>query len=132
MIKAGYIRARVDGEQMMLTDDPRLDRQRRHDVEIVMDRGIAGRPGFSKGDHSRLAEAVEAALDLSKGSLIVNRQTDGKWEDMLLSANYACEICNISLPRPSHASFSFNSPQGMCRTCNGLGTKIDFDPKQLT
>ena len=129
MLKAGYIRARVDGEHMQLTDDPQLDRQRRHNIEIVMDRGVVGRAGFSKADRSRLAEAVEGALDLGEGTLIANWEENGKSQDMLLSANYACESCNISLPPPSHASFSFNSPQGMCPTCGGLGTKIDFDPE---
>ena len=131
MRKAGYIRARVDGEYAELTADLELDRYRRHDVEIVIDRGTIGRPGFAPGNRGRLAEGVEGALELGEGALIGHWQNGDEGGDLLLSATYACAGCGESFAPPSHASFSFNSPQGMCPTCSGLGNQIEFDPELL-
>ncbi|MBT7859576.1 MAG: excinuclease ABC subunit UvrA [Gemmatimonadetes bacterium] len=138
MRRQGFIRARVDGTYADLSTDLELDRYRRHTVEIVTDRGVVGRPGFSTGDRTRLTEAVEAALELGEGTLIAHwtsADSKGTAEDqsgeLLLSSHYACGSCGTSLSPPSHASFSFNAPQGMCPTCDGLGTKIEFDPDLL-
>ena len=139
MRRQGYIRARVDGEYADLSTDLELDRYRRHTVEVVMDRGTVGRPGFSPSDRARLAEAVDAALELGEGTLIGHWETGpgasdsdrGNGGDVLLSSHYACPSCGASFAPPTHASFSFNSPQGMCPICDGLGTKIEFDPDLL-
>ena len=131
MRKAGYIRARVDGAYTDLTADLDLDRHRRHDVDIVVDRGIVGRPGFSDKDRPRLAEGVEAALELGEGSLIAAWEHGDKPHELLLSAQYACGACGTSFTPPSHTTFSFNSPQGMCPACDGLGTQTEYLPELL-
>ena len=146
MLRRGFVRARVDGQVVRLTDNLKLDRRIKHDIEIVIDR--------LKSDSKvrpRLAEAVEQALGLSEGSLIVaieasgGRQPPGgeqeqgadaprspvQYEDLLLSAHYACLHCNKSYEPPSPQLFSFNSPHGMCPECDGLGTCYSFDADLL-
>ncbi|WP_337174792.1 excinuclease ABC subunit UvrA [Paludisphaera sp.] len=123
--KAGYVRARVDGQVQSLSDDLRLDRQIKHDIEVVIDRLKATR---SEGARGRLAEAVEQALRLGEGTLIV--AVEGQ-PDLMLSANFACPSCGIGFDPPSPQLFSFNSPQGMCPACDGLGIRHDFDPDLL-
>ncbi|MCB9850304.1 MAG: excinuclease ABC subunit UvrA [Phycisphaerales bacterium] len=122
MIKRGYARARVDGEIVRLTDDVRLGRNIKHHIEIVIDRVT-----LSAANRSRLAEAVDGALALGEGTLIV--QHDGG--DLLLSSQYACTKCGLSFEPPSPQMFSFNSPTGMCLACDGLGERFDFDPELL-
>jgi excinuclease ABC subunit A len=151
MLKRGFVRARVDGQIVRLTDDLRLDRRIKHFIEIVIDRlknEARIRP--------RLAEAVEQALGLGEGSLIVAVERAGEskpgveeeaesaerrvvakksgeppYEDILLSAHYACTYCNRSYEPPTPQLFSFNSPQGMCLDCDGLGYRYSFDPDLL-
>jgi excinuclease ABC subunit A len=121
--RAGYVRARVDGKVVGLSDNLALDRQIKHDIEVVIDRLKAGptvRP--------RLAEAVEAALRLGDGTVIVAPEGE---PDLLLSSHYACASCGLSFDPPSPQLFSFNSPQGMCPSCDGLGVRHDFDPALL-
>ena len=121
--RAGFVRARVDGKVVAISDDLALERQIKHDIEVVVDRvkiGVSGR--------SRLAEAVEAALKRGDGTLVL--AAEGQ-PDLLLSANYACASCGIGFEAPSPQLFSFNSPQGMCKTCDGLGVRHDFDPELL-
>jgi len=122
MRKRGYARGRVDGQIMRLSEDPRLSRNVRHNIEIVIDRITL--PGSSR---SRLAEAVDQALALGAGTLIASAGNG----DILLSSQYACMRCNLSFEPPSPQLFSFNAPAGMCLTCDGLGTRFDFDPELL-
>ncbi len=144
MIKRGYVRARVDGEVVKLTDDLKLDKRIKHTIDIVVDRLKA-----DAKSRTRIAEAVEQALGLAEGNLILSvepepnsRQrpeddTDGAGlhahhaRDLLLSAHYACTHCNVSYEPPTPQLFSFNSPQGMCPTCDGLGTLYSFAPDLL-
>jgi len=146
MIKQGYARARVDGETIALSQAPKLARNIRHHIEIVIDRLV-----LSEKVRARLAEAVEAALKLGNGTLIVHAQSDPErtpeastrsdrrrrtkpataGEDLLLSSHYACTKCDISFESPSPQLFSFNSPTGMCLTCDGMGTTFDFDVDKL-
>ena len=137
LLKQGYVRARVDGSVVRLTDDLRLDRQMRHHIEVVVDRLTAG-----SSPKARVAEAVELALRLGGGNLIVARQDDSPGEgrgaagdgsrgDVHLSAHYACTHCQVSFEPPSPQMFSFNSPQGMCHECSGLGEIYSFDPERL-
>ncbi len=189
--KQGFVRARVDGRVVLLTEAQSLDRQMRHDIEVVIDRLVAG-PSI----RTRLAEAVEVALKLGDGNLIVTPEVDnlqpsielddedrdglalgeegeeeaappkararkkaapteddngdeeeaepaaaptvrgrhkghGQPGDITLSADYACNSCGISFQPPTPQLFSFNSPQGMCLSCDGLGEMFSFDPAKL-
>jgi excinuclease ABC subunit A len=121
--RAGYVRARVNGQLHGLTDNLSLDRQIKHNIEVVIDRLKAG-----AGVRTRLAEAVEQALKLGEGTVIVAVEDQ---PDRLLSSHYACTYCGLSFDPPSPQLFSFNSPQGMCPACDGLGVRHDFDPDLL-
>ncbi len=123
--KAGYVRARVDGQIHSLSDDPRLNRQIKHDIEVVIDRLKATTAETARG---RLAEAVEQALRLGDGTLIVAIEDQ---PDLVLSSHHACASCGIGFDPPSPQLFSFNNPQGMCPACDGLGIRHDFDPELL-
>jgi len=175
LLKQGFVRARVDGDVVSLTDDLQLDRQMRHNIEVVVDRLVV-KPAI----RPRLAEAVDLALKLGKGNLIVAVEAGGKErggegergrrgeretrrrgagnrstrrlargqegeessltapsakrdadEDIVFSAAYACRDCGLSFEPPSPQLFSFNSPQGMCLECDGLGERFSFDPDLL-
>ncbi|MDA1160362.1 MAG: excinuclease ABC subunit UvrA, partial [Planctomycetota bacterium] len=144
LLKQGFVRARVDGEIVQLSEDLKLDRQMRHYIEVVIDRMIAG-----KVVRARLAESVEQALKLGEGSLLVVKElsdegpetrarnddtsslnsqqsTINSAAEQLFSSHYACTDCGISFEPPSPQLFSFNSPQGMCHECNGLGERFEF------
>ncbi len=126
LLKQGFVRARVDGRLAQLGDDLRLDRQMRHDIDVVVDRLTVQaklRP--------RLAEAVDLALRMGRGTLVVAVEESGTTRDIVLSVDYACTPCGISFEPPSPQLFSFNSPQGMCRSCDGLGQQFSFDPELL-
>ncbi|HUS79961.1 MAG TPA: excinuclease ABC subunit UvrA, partial [Armatimonadota bacterium] len=129
MMRRGYARARVDGEIIELGSPPELDRQRFHDIEVVVDR-VAIKPSV----RGRVSEAVEQALELADGTLIVARGDDPRrtgGEDLILSSEFACSACGVSFEEPTHAHFSFNSPKGMCPDCEGLGERRDFVPELL-
>ncbi|NOX57546.1 MAG: excinuclease ABC subunit UvrA [Planctomycetes bacterium] len=135
MLKRGFARARVDGQVVRLSDDPMLDRNIRHDIEIVIDRLT-----LSRSNRSRLHDAVEQGLALGDGAIIVSSsQSDtdaalkkrSKTDELLLSAKYACPRCDRSFEPPSPQMFSFNSPAGMCSSCDGLGERFDFDSDLL-
>ena len=121
--KQGYARARVDGEFIRLDDPPELDRYRRHDIDAVIDRLPASRPS-----RSRIGEAVDLVFALAEGNVVITTEHSG---DVLLSRNFTCTHCQLSFPEPTHTSFSFNSPRGMCPTCEGLGTAKTIDPQLL-
>jgi excinuclease ABC subunit A len=131
MLRRGFVRARVDGKVVRLTDDLKLQRQIKHNIEIVIDR-----LKVEQKVRPRLAEAVEQALALGEGSVIVAFEespgvaTPGL-DDILLSAHYACTYCDKSYEPPSPQLFSFNSPQGMCPDCDGLGQRYTFEPDLL-
>jgi len=123
LARAGYVRARVNGQVYSLSDNLSLDRQIKHHIEVVIDRLKA-----AASTRARLAEAVEQALELGEGTVIVT--VEGQ-PDLLLSSHYACTFCGLSFDPPSPQLFSFNSPQGMCLACDGLGVRHDFDPDLL-
>ncbi|MAF11852.1 excinuclease ABC subunit A, partial [Candidatus Poribacteria bacterium] len=112
-LKAGFARARVDGQLHELTETIHLDRQLRHDIEIVVDRIV-----IKDGIRDRIAESVETAVKLS-GGLIIADTMDG--EELLFSQHYSCPDCAASYEEPSPQLFSFNSPKGACPECNGIG-----------
>ncbi len=121
--RAGFVRVRVDGQIMPISDNLALERQIKHDIEVVIDRLKAG-PTI----RGRLAEAVESALKRGEGTVIV--APEGQ-PDLLLSSRFACASCGLGFDPPSPQLFSFNSPQGMCPSCDGLGVRHDFDPERL-
>jgi excinuclease ABC subunit A len=129
LLKQGFVRARVDGQIVPLGERIALDRQMRHDIEVVVDRLV-----LKPEVRPRLAEAVELALKTGKGNLIVAVEPGPEGappQDILFSSAYACPPCGLSFEPPSPQLFSFNSPQGMCRGCDGLGVQYSFDPQLL-
>lgn len=121
--KAGFVRARLDGLLVALEDDIKLDKQKKHTVEIVVDRLILG-----PETRSRLAESVETALEASDGIMIVLQQLEGGDREHFFSIKNACPDCGISIPELQPRLFSFNNPYGACPACSGLGAKLEFDP----
>ena len=118
--KSGFTRVRVDGIVLSLEDEIRLDKKKKHSIDAVVDRLIA-KPGMNQ----RLHDSVETALKHGQGTLIV--VPEGQTE-RVLSEHRACHHCGISFPEPTPQLFSFNSPQGMCPECSGLGTRMEMDP----
>ncbi len=116
--KSGFVRVRVDGEIYEVDDVPALDKQKRHSIEIVVDRLVV-RPG--KEFQSRLADSIETACQRS-GGLVIMDMMDGT--ENLFSMNYACPDCNISIEELAPRMFSFNSPFGACPVCSGLGSRM--------
>ena len=123
MRREGFVRARVDGMLADLRDVAALHKNRKHDIEAVVDRLV-----IQEGIESRLTDSVEIALKLARGNMIVSRELNGRWQDTLYSELYACAHCGISYEELAPNMFSFNSPYGACPGCNGLGTKLEFDP----
>ncbi len=122
----GYARARIDGKVSELESPPRLDKNQRHNIELVVDRLSVPDDATARDDFlARLADSVETALEAGDGIVIVDR---GDGVDWMLSDQNACPQCGISFPRLGPAMFSFNSPLGMCPECNGLGVRFEFDP----
>ena len=119
--RGGYARVRVDGSLYELTEDISPDKNKKHHIEVVVDRLIM-KPDLAR----RLTDSVETASNLSGGLVILN-ELDGD-RDTLFSQNYACEDCGISMPELSPRMFSFNNPYGACPVCSGLGTQQVADP----
>jgi len=115
----GFARVRVDGEIQRTDEEVDLDRYRKHDIEVVIDRLDP------LEERSRLVEAVEAALQRADGLLLV---LDAEGEERLYSSKMACPVCGIVFEELQPRTFSFNSPFGACEACNGLGIKMEFDP----
>ncbi|EAX46850.1 excinuclease ABC, A subunit [Thermosinus carboxydivorans Nor1] len=118
--KNGFVRVRVDGQVMDVTDEIRLEKNKKHTIEAVVDR-IVIRDGISQ----RLADSLEVALNLSGGLVIVDVVGD---KELVFSQNFACPDCGISLPEIAPRMFSFNSPYGACPDCTGLGNNMEIDP----
>ena len=118
----GFVRARVDGELLDLEADISLDKNKKHNIEIVIDRLII-KNDLDERIRKRLADSVEISLRLSDGIVVINR-LDGK--DILFSEKLACIDCGISYPELTPRVFSFNSPHGACPECDGLGIRIEF------
>ncbi len=123
LIRRGFVRARVDGTVVRLDTAGGLDRQQRHNIEVVVDRLTV-----KTGIRARLAEAVDQALTLGDGALLVVPEGGA---ELPLSAKFACGPCGLSFEPPSPQLFSFNSPQGMCLGCDGIGVQQTFDPHLL-
>lgn len=128
--KAGFVRARVDGDVLDLDDPIELDSNRLHTIEAVVDRLVIRKTDSGDPeDRPRMADSVETALNLGEGALVVQDVTDrDKPWDKLYSEHFNCLHCGISLPEIEPRTFSFNSPQGACPTCDGLGVRLEVDP----
>lgn len=123
MHKKGFVRVRVDGEIMELSEPITLDKNKKHSIEVVVDR-IVIKPDVE----SRIADSIETALELSEGRVII--EVIGQ-EELLFNANLACPECGFSMDELAPRMFSFNSPFGACPTCDGLGVKMVVDPDLL-
>jgi len=123
----GFVRARVNGRLYELDELPNLDKQKKHSIDVVVDRFKV------RGDlQQRLAESFETALKLADGiALVASMEEDDDSEEMIFSARFACPICGHSISELEPKLFSFNNPAGACPTCDGLGVKQFFDAKRL-
>ncbi len=123
--KSGYVRVRADGSLYDLTEEIKLDKNRKHSIEIVVDRLVI-REDITR----RLTDSVEVASNLSGGIIIINVLGDEE-RDILFSQNYACEDCGVSIDELTPRMFSFNNPFGACPTCTGLGNQLKVSPELI-
>jgi excinuclease ABC subunit A len=124
--KRGFQRVKVDGEFYLIEDVPALNKKLKHDIEVVVDRLV-----LKNGLEQRLAESVETALDLTDGLMVVELVTkgDAEAERHLMSAKFACPVSGFTIEEIEPRLFSFNNPFGACPECDGLGSKLYFDPE---
>ncbi|MGZ0087075.1 excinuclease ABC subunit UvrA [Caldibacillus thermoamylovorans] len=118
--KQGYVRVRIDGEMRELTEDIELEKNKKHSIEVVVDRIV-----MKDGIAARLADSLETALKLADGKVIVDVIGEG---ELLFSEKHACPYCGFSIGELEPRLFSFNSPFGACPDCDGLGAKLEVDP----
>ena len=116
--KDGYVRVRIDGEQKLLEDDIELEKNKRHNIDVVVDRIVK-----KEDSRSRIHDSMETALKLADGKVVVLAGD----EENLYSSNYACRICGFSIPALEPRLFSFNAPLGACDVCHGLGITEEVD-----
>src|SRR5881396_2485238 len=124
MVKEGFTRAIVDGEMIELAEPPTLDKQKKHNIDVVIDRLVV-----KEGIAQRLADSLETATRVSKGLVKILYQEDKREE--LLSQNYACPDCGVSIGEITPRLFSFNSPYGACPRCSALGVLLEVDEKKI-
>ncbi len=124
--RKGYVRARVDGAMRELSEDIRLDKMKKHTIEIVVDR-LAIKPEA----RGRITDSVENALRFAEGLVVAHVETEEGAQDTLYSERLACITCGLSVPDLAPRSFSFNSPYGACPECGGLGVEREFDEERI-
>lgn len=117
--RSGFVRVRIDDNIYDLSETITIDKNKKHNIEIIVDRLV-----IKKGIEKRLTDSLETALELTDGTIII----DANGKDIVFSQNFACTDCNISIEEITPRSFSFNNPRGACETCTGLGVKLIFDP----
>ncbi|GAA6137649.1 excinuclease ABC subunit UvrA [Arenicella sp. 4NH20-0111] len=124
----GFVRARVDGQVIDLSEPPTLKKNFKHDIDIIIDRLV-----IKEGNEQRMAESFETALELAEGvaEVLVMADDDADEHTLVFSSRYACPHCGYSLSELEPRLFSFNNPVGACTSCDGLGTKQYFDPAQI-
>jgi excinuclease ABC subunit A len=122
----GFNRVRVDGETLDLADPIKLDKNKKHSIDLVVDRLVAVAPDAEgyRDALTRLTDSIETALKMGEGQVVIDQGAEGDW---LLSESLSCPDCGVSFPEMEPTMFSFNSPMGMCPTCNGLGELYEFD-----
>ncbi|KXZ17300.1 ABC-ATPase UvrA [Bacillus nakamurai] len=118
--KQGYVRVRIDGEMAELSDDIELEKNKKHSIEVVIDRIVV-----KEGVAARLSDSLETALRLGEGRVMID--VIGQ-EELMFSEHHACPLCGFSIGELEPRLFSFNSPFGACPTCDGLGLKLEVDP----
>jgi len=121
MRRSGFVRARVDGKVLDLAEEITLDKNKKHTIEIVVDRLV-----MKEGIKKRLADSLATATHLANGLVVIVRE---RGEEALFSERLACSDCGVSYPELAPRIFSFNSPHGACPACDGLGTRMDLDPE---
>src|SRR5690606_14343692 len=121
--KQGFTRLRVDGETSEIDAEIKLDKNKKHTIEVVVDRLVV-KPGIT----TRLADSVETAIKLTSGVVGV---LQGNEDPRIFSTHYGCPNCDISFEELSPRMFSFNSPYGACTGCSGLGHKMEVDPDRI-
>ncbi|MBQ4545129.1 MAG: excinuclease ABC subunit UvrA [Oscillospiraceae bacterium] len=121
--KSGYVRARVDGSMYDLSESIKLEKNKKHNIEIVIDRLV-----IKDGIETRLSDSIETASTLSGGLVLVDVIGD---RELMFSQNYACDDCGISIEELTPRMFSFNNPHGACPECTGLGTLLKVDPDMI-
>ena len=134
VLREGFVRVRIDGEAHEIKTAPSPAKTKKHDIEAVVDRIIL-KPDL----RGRLTESIETSLRLGEGMVIVAHQPPDaavkghgdKWQDMVFSEHFGCTRCGVSLPELEPRLFSFNSPHGACKTCDGLGNVLEFDPELI-
>lgn len=124
--KSGFVRARIDGVVASLDDNIKLDKQKKHTIEIIVDRIV-----ISEEARKRLSDSVETALESANGIIIVTRRVGDKDEEVFFSQKNACPGCGISIPELQPRLFSFNNPFGACPECTGLGEKMEWDENKI-
>ena len=117
--KQGYVRVRVDGEMLDVSEEITLDKNKKHSIEVVIDRIVV-----KEGIASRLADSLESALKLGGGRVLIDVMGE---EELLFSEHHACPHCGFSIGELEPRMFSFNSPFGACPSCDGLGSKLEVD-----
>lgn len=122
--RSGYVRIRVDGSIYDLSEKIEIDKNKKHNIEVVVDRLVV-----KEGLQKRLTESIEAVMRLSKGVLILVSEFDGNVSETRFSQNFACVDCDINIEEIEPRSFSFNNPQGACDKCHGLGRLMEVDVK---
>ncbi len=120
--KKGFVRVRINGEIKNLEDEIVLEKNKKHDIEIIVDRIV-----IKDGIRPRLADSIETAIDIGEGQIIAVLDD----EEKLFSTKLSCSECGVSIPELSPRMFSFNSPYGACETCGGLGYIMQFDPEHI-
>ncbi|MCX6734399.1 MAG: excinuclease ABC subunit UvrA [Candidatus Peregrinibacteria bacterium] len=138
--KEGFVRVRVDGEVLSVLEIPELDENKKHNIEVVVDRVVIKdlekkSQTLSTGEvidipnpsRTRLADSIETALKFGEGLVMIGNHDTGK--DKIYSEHFACPTCHVSIPEIAPRNFSFNSPHGACQECHGLGTKLEIDPE---
>ena len=120
MKKEGYVRVRINGDLIDLDDDINLDKNKKHNIEVVIDRIV-----IKEGIAARISDSLESALRLGDGRVLIDVMEQ---EELLFSEHHACPICGFSIGELEPRMFSFNSPFGACNDCDGLGAKLEVDP----
>jgi excinuclease ABC subunit A len=121
--KGGYVRVRIDGNIYDINEDITLDKNKKHNIEIVVDRLV-----IKEGINKRLTDSMETVMHLSGGIVIIDIVDD---EEIHFSQNFACNDCGISIDELAPRMFSFNNPFGACPKCSGLGTLMEIDPDMI-
>ncbi len=125
LLKQGFVRVRVDGEIYQLEEDIKLDKFKKHNIEVIIDRLVID--SITKDKMKRITDSVETAVNLAEGEVIVSYERNDKWIDKLYSEKNSCKVCGRSFPELEPHSFSFNSPFGACPNCSGLGFIKEVD-----